>query len=110
MPYVKEGAHLYSPAGASTIHQELQDGYLPLPVVQWETGNGLHFRSEAITIGPVEASITYVRHTLENRSAKDRKGEILISIRPAQINPKWQYGGLSPIKSIRYGNEPENRW
>ncbi|MEX0829912.1 MAG: discoidin domain-containing protein [Nitrospirales bacterium] len=102
MPYVKEGDNLYSGAVAATITQELQDGYLPVPSVQWETGNGLHFRSEAITSGPVEASMTYVRHTLENRSDTVRQGEIIVTIRPAQINPKWQHGGLSPINSIRY--------
>ena len=105
MPYIKEGEHLYSAAGAATIHQELQDGYLPVPAVQWETGNGLHFRSEAITSGPVDASITYVRHTLENRSDTIRKGEIILTVRPAQINPQWQYGGLAPITSIKYGHE-----
>ena len=105
MPYVKEGDNLYSAAGAVNINQELQDGYLPVPTVQWEAGNGLHFRSEAITSGPVEASMTYVRHTLENRSDTVRKGEIIVTVRPAQINPKWQYGGLSPIHSIRYLNE-----
>ncbi|MDH3505320.1 MAG: hypothetical protein OEM58_12435, partial [Nitrospirota bacterium] len=94
--------------GAATIHQELQDGYLPVPTVQWETGNGLHFRSEAITSGPVDASMTYVRHTLENRSDTVRKGEIIVTVRPAQINPKWQYGGLSPIHSIRYIGETGN--
>ena len=57
MPYVKEGENLYSAAVAAKITQELQEGYLPVPIVQWETGNGLHFRSEAITSGPVDASI-----------------------------------------------------
>ena len=108
MPYVKEGDNLYSAAGAATIKQELQDGYLPVPIVQWETGNGLHFKSEAITSGPADASMTYVRHTLENRSDTVRKGEIIVTIRPAQINPKWQYGGLSPIYSIRYIGETWN--
>ena len=105
MPYVIEGDNLYSAAGAANIKQELQDGYLPVPSVQWETGNGLHFKSEAITSGPVDASITYVRYTLVNRSDTVRKGEIIVTVRPAQINPKWQYGGLSPIHSIRYVNE-----
>jgi hypothetical protein len=105
MPYVKEGDNLYSGAVAATITQELQDGYLPVPSVQWETGNGLHFRSEAITSGPIEASMTYVRHTLENRSDRVRQGEIIVTIRPAQINPKWQHGGLSPINSIKYENK-----
>jgi len=105
MPYVKEGDNLYSAAGAATIKQELQDGYLPVPIVQWETGNGLHVMSEAITSGPVDASITYVRHTLENRSDTVRKGEIIVTVRPAQVNPKWQYGGLAPIHSIRYIGE-----
>lgn len=105
MPYVKEGDQLYSAAGAATITQELQDGYLPVPTVHWETGNGLHFKSEAITSGPVDASMTYVRHTLENRSDTVRKGEIIVTVRPAQVNPKWQYGGLSPIHSIRYVQE-----
>jgi len=102
MPYVKEGDNLYSGAVAAKLTQELQDGYLPVPSVQWETGNGLRFKSEAITSGPVEASMTYVRHTLENHSDTVRQGEIIVTIRPAQINPKWQHGGLSPINSIRY--------
>ena len=105
MPYIKEGENLYSAAGAKKITQELQNGFLPVPIVQWETGNGLHFRSEAITSGPVDASITYVRHTLENRSDTERKGEIIVTVRPAQINPEWQHGGLSPINSIRYKHE-----
>ncbi|GJL61561.1 MAG: hypothetical protein NPIRA04_02150 [Nitrospirales bacterium] len=105
MPYVKEDENLYSAATAATIIQELQDGYLPVPSVQWEAGNGLHFRSEAITSGPVDTSITYVRHTLENRSNAVRSGEIIVSVRPAQINPKWQYGGLAPINSIKYEYE-----
>ncbi len=105
MPYVKEGENLYSAAVAANITQELQGGYLPVPTVRWETGNGLHFRSEAITSGPVDASMTYVRHTLENRSDTVRQGEIIVSVRPAQINPKWQHGGLSPINSIRYEHE-----
>jgi F5/8 type C domain-containing protein/amylo-alpha-1,6-glucosidase len=105
MPYVKEGENLYSAAVAANIHQELQDGYLPAPIVKWETGNGLHFRSEAITSGPVDASMTYVRHRLENRSDTLRKGDLIVTLRPAQINPKWQHGGLSPIHSIRYVHE-----
>lgn len=105
MPYIKEGENLYSAAGAKKITQELQNGYLPVPIVQWETGNGLHFKSEAITSGPVDASITYVRHTLENRSDTERKGDIIVTVRPAQINPEWQHGGLSPINSIRYKHE-----
>ncbi|WP_447964623.1 discoidin domain-containing protein [Nitrospira sp. Ecomares 2.1] len=105
MPFIREGENLYSAAGAKKITQHLQDGYLPVPIVQWETGNGLHFRSEAITSGPVDASITYVRHTLENRSDTERKGEIIVTVRPAQINPEWQHGGLSPINSIRYKHE-----
>ena len=108
MPYVKEGENLYSGAVAATITQELQDGYLPVPSVQWETGNGLHFKSEAITSGPYNASITYVRHTLENRSDTVRQGDIIVTIRPAQINPKWQHGGLSPINSIRYEHQTGN--
>lgn len=105
MPYVKEGDHLYSAAVAVKIRQELENGYLPVPSVQWETGNGLHFRSEAITSGPIDASITYIRHTLENRSDTVRQGEVVITLRPAQINPQWQYGGLSPIHSIRVEQE-----
>ena len=38
MPYVKEGENLYSAAVAAKITQELQDGYLPVPAVQWRRG------------------------------------------------------------------------
>ncbi|MDR4492913.1 MAG: discoidin domain-containing protein [Hyphomicrobiaceae bacterium] len=105
MAYVKEGEHLYSAATAVNLRQELDEGYLPVPVVLWETENDLYFRSEAITSGSVDGSITYIRHRLTNHSDTVRKGEIIVTIRPAQINPKWQYGGLSPIRSIRYVHE-----
>jgi hypothetical protein len=39
-------------------------------------------------------------NSLLNRSARKRKGALVLAIRPVQVNPYWQHGGHAPIGAI----------
>lgn len=104
MPYVYMDDTLYSAVAAEKVSQSLANDYLPLPVVEWQVKPGVTFKSEAITRGNINASISYVRYTLANDSKNAQQGKIYAVIRPIQINPVWQHGGISAITRINYKN------
>jgi hypothetical protein len=107
MPYVFTGGKLLSAFDANLVTQALDNGYLPLPSVLWDL-NGLKMKVEALTAGSVDDSITYVRYTLSNGTKVAQKGKIFLAIRPVQVNPPWQYGGLSSITALEY--VPGGEW
>ncbi|HEX4352829.1 MAG TPA: discoidin domain-containing protein, partial [Polyangiales bacterium] len=80
--------------------QSLRDGWMPMPTVQWSPQSGLTIRSEAITVEQNGQPITLLRHRLQNTGAKRIEGELTLLVRPLQINPPWQNGGISPIHEI----------
>ena len=41
-----------------------------------------------------------VEYSLLNRSARKRKGALVLAVRPVQVNPYWQHGGHAPIYAI----------
>ena len=107
MPYVFTGGKILSAFDANRVTQSLENGYLPLPSVLWDL-NGLKLTVEALTSGSVDDSITYVRYTLSNETKAAKKGKLFLAIRPVQVNPPWQYGGLSSITSLEY--VPGGEW
>lgn len=107
MPYVFTGGKLLSAFDANLVTQALENGYLPLPSVLWDL-NGLKLTVEALTHGSVEDSITYARYTLANETKSVQKGTFFLAIRPVQVNPPWQFGGLSTITSMEY--VPAGEW
>lgn len=101
MPYVFTGGKLLSAFDASCVTQSLDSGYLPLPAVLWDL-NGLKLTVEALTCGSMDDSITFARYKLSNDSQTGRNGKFFLAIRPVQVNPPWQFGGLSNITSMEY--------
>lgn len=101
MPYIWMDGELYSALDTEERIQYMEDGFLPLPVVQW-TFPDWTLKAEAITCGTVRDSVTYVRYTLKNRSEDVQSGRVFLAIRPVQINPPWQHGGMSPISRLEY--------
>ncbi|MFH1368028.1 MAG: discoidin domain-containing protein [Elusimicrobiota bacterium] len=83
------------------VTQSLEKGYLPIPAVTWEAKN-LVFNQKIFAAGETGKSGSYVRYSIENISPYEVSGKLFVAIRPFQINPPWQYGGLSEIKSLRY--------
>lgn len=95
MPYIFTGGRLISALDAGVVTQTLDSGYLPLPSATWLTDH-LRLNVEALAAD----AVTHVRYTLSNTSSKPQAGRLFLAIRPVQINPPWQYGGLTDIRSM----------
>src|SRR6266513_611 len=84
---------------ASGTHS-LRNGWMPMPAVQWSPHPGLQLRSEAIAAAQAAGPVTLVRHRLVNTGANRVDGQLAIVVRPMQVNPPWQHGGVSPIRTV----------
>lgn len=80
--------------------QRLEDGYLPIPHVQWRaTGWSLDTSLFASPEG-----VLHARYRLTNGGATARTMRLVLALRPYQVNPPAQFlsqqGGVSPISAI----------
>jgi hypothetical protein len=100
MPYIFLDGKLITAADCE-VRQSLENGYLPVPSVEWNYQN-LILRQKIFTSGSKGKSTTYVWYVLENTTPEIIKGKLYLSIRPIQLNPPWQYGGLSEIREIEF--------
>jgi hypothetical protein len=105
-PFVYINDKLHSALDAKKLRQELEKGYLPMPRVTWDLET-VQLQVQAYTHGTASNATTYARYILRNTSATIATGKLYLAIRPVQINPPWQYGGLSPIKSMAFTNKDE---
>ena len=80
--------------------QTLREGWLPMPSAEWTTEPGLSMRSEAFALEQSGQPVTLLRHRLQNTGKRRIDGELFLLLRPSQINPPYQYGGISPIHDI----------
>ena len=87
----------------------LARGWLPIPSVRWPD-----LMITAYAAGGPEQSTLYVDYVLQ--SAQALNATLFIAVRPFQVNPPWQFlgvtGGTSTIHDIRYQNhvvEIDNR-
>ncbi|HPF99560.1 MAG TPA: discoidin domain-containing protein [Kiritimatiellia bacterium] len=106
MPYVFTDGELRSALDAKTLTQALDDGYIPQPSVTWDLG-GLKLTIEAMAWGGTDDSLIMARYRLLNESRSPKDGRFFLAVRPVQVNPPWQYGGLSPIRSLEYAKLQE---
>jgi hypothetical protein len=105
-----KGAPLVQPvwhdaAGASAafdkpITHRLRDGWMPMPTAQWSPRAGLQLQSEAFAIAQRDHPVTLVRHRLVNEGEHVIEGDLALLVRPMQVSPPWQNGGLAPIRAI----------
>ncbi|NLA68913.1 MAG: coagulation factor 5/8 type domain-containing protein [Gammaproteobacteria bacterium] len=101
-PFVLADGALVSWADASP-RQSLQDGYLPIPSVDWRHP-GFSLRVTAFAAGEPRNSQLVLRYRLANTSAGPRELRLALAVRPLQVNPPSQFlntvGGVSPITDI----------
>ncbi len=85
--------------------QKLEDGYLPIPVVEWNTDQ-LNLTTKIFASGKAGSSVFYLTYKIRNCSNEFQKGKFFLAIRPFQVNPPWQFlnnpGGTAKINSIDY--------
>jgi F5/8 type C domain-containing protein/alpha-L-rhamnosidase-like protein len=86
----------------------LEDGYLPIPSVEWTTPRrgALRLAITGWIAGPAERPSLVVRYRVTNRGSATRRPTLYIAIRPFQVNPPWQFlgtpGGTARVDSIRW--------
>jgi hypothetical protein len=95
-PFIMMGDHLFSWADVK-LEQRLEEDYLPLPSVRW-LGPGWKLDISAVAWGDPGKTWSAVRYRLSSETNFD--GQLALAIRPVQLNPIWQYGGMSPIRTI----------
>lgn len=85
--------------------QELEDGILPVPTVEWEAET-VRLRVTAFDAGGADASCVVARYRVENRSSRSRDVTLFLALRPFQVNPPSQTlnlrGGIAPIRKIDF--------
>ncbi|HEY8946816.1 MAG TPA: discoidin domain-containing protein, partial [Polyangiaceae bacterium] len=101
-PFVVMNGEVTSWAGVSTSHR-LADGYLPLPTVTWHhPAWHLHVSAHVGNLGT--GSELGARYELENRTSKSLDVQLVLAVRPLQVNPPTQSlnlaGGVSLIRSL----------
>lgn len=75
----------------------LEDGYLPLPEVKWKYNN-IEFVQRPFW--PENEDVCYVFYRLKNNSENEKSFKLILTIRPVQLNPKWQNAGYTKINNI----------
>src|SRR5690606_23675687 len=101
-PFVLVGDHLVTWADTAP-RQSLQDGYLPIPSVDWRHDD-FSLRVTAFAAGTPEQSQLVLRYRLANTSGREQDLRLALATRPLQVNPPAQFlntiGGVSRITDI----------
>lgn len=87
-------------AAGQTVQHALRDGWKPMPSATWAPQPGLELRSEVFAIERDGQPVTLLRHRLHNSGTTTINGTLALVVRPMQMNPPWQNGGLSPIRDV----------
>ena len=82
--------------------QTLRGGWMPMPTVAWSPQRGLELRTEAIAVTTAAGPATLVRYRLENSGPVAVDGQLALLVRPVQVNPPWQHGGISEIRAVGF--------
>lgn len=103
-PIVIEGSRVVTWADAK-VTQSLQDGYLPIPSVDWQA-HGWQLRTTAFARGAPGQSQLVARYELRNDSDQKRFLRLVLMVRPFQVNPPTQFlntpPGVSPIARLAW--------
>ena len=95
-PFVIDGGRFVTWADVK-LDQRLEDDYLPMPSTRW-TADKWTLDITAVALDPIAAPSTAVRYRLVNTGSEPFSGKLALAVRPVQLNPIWQHGGMSPIK------------
>jgi hypothetical protein len=99
-PFLTMGGVLRTRADVQ-LTQSLERGHLPLPHVQWK-GDGFELSIRAFAAGSPGKSTTYVSYEVRNTGSGILTGQLHLAIRPFEVNPPWQWGGLHRVPEIRF--------
>lgn len=99
-PFLCLDCKVLSALDAAAVTQGLVDGALPLPSVAWHLPEAT-LTVESLIQGSVTDSVNVVRYTVTNtNTSRTLSGELFLAVRPIQVNPVWQHGGLAEIREL----------
>jgi hypothetical protein len=88
--------------------QTLQDGYLPIPSVEWSHPS-LQLTTTAFADGTPADSQLVVRYRLRNPDTASHGYRLALALRPFQVNPPTQFlsvqGGVSRIDTLSFAGK-----
>jgi hypothetical protein len=99
-PLWRDASGTAAGADGHALTHALRDGWKPMPSVRWSPQPGLELRSETFAIERNGQPVTLLRHRLRNTGNTPVSGTLSLLVRPMQMNPPWQNGGLSPIHDV----------
>lgn len=106
-PFVVTDGRLLSWADVKQ-KQTLQDGYLPIPSVEW-THPSLQLTTTAFADGTPADSQLVVRYRLRNPGNASHSYRLALALRPFQVNPPTQFlsvqGGVSRIDTLSFAGK-----
>ena len=106
-PFVVTDGHVLSWANVQQ-KQTLQDGYLPIPSVEW-THPSLQLTTTAFADGTPADSQLVVRYRLRNPGTASHSYRLALALRPFQVNPPTQFlsvqGGVSRIDTLSFAGK-----
>jgi hypothetical protein len=83
----------------------LREGYLPMPSVFWQHPLA-DLRVEAAADGPAKAPRLLVRYTVTAPANQPLKGQLVLGLRPWQVNPPQQFlntpGGAVEVRDLSW--------
>ncbi|HEY6642804.1 discoidin domain-containing protein [Povalibacter sp.] len=86
--------------------QELREGWMPMPTVRWSPQPGVTLQTDAFAVAQNGAPVTLTRYRVRNTGTAPVQGQLALIVRPLQVNPPWQHGGIAPIRTVRIQGEP----
>ncbi|WP_167954386.1 carbohydrate binding domain-containing protein [Sphingomonas jejuensis] len=103
-PFVEIDGRRIGWADVRTSHA-LEDGYLPVPHVDWE-GDG--WRMRTTLFADAGAPRLMARWEITNHGDAPKRVRLLLAVRPFQVNPPAQFlsqqGGVSRIEAVRWAD------
>lgn len=87
-------------ADNGTRTHALRDRWMPMPSVAWSPRAGVSVENTAFAIEQGGQPVTLVRYRVRNDGSTPVDGTLSLLVRPWQVNPPWQHGGVSPIRRI----------
>ncbi|MBV9464002.1 MAG: discoidin domain-containing protein, partial [Verrucomicrobiae bacterium] len=103
MPFVATGGRVWTSEQFTASHT-LEKNFLPIPMVSLAS-DAVSLSVSAVSYGPAGESSSAVRYRLENPGKEPLKATLGLAVRPLQLNPPWQYGGFSAIKSAKINGQ-----
>ena len=99
MPYLYIDNKLISAEDVKAVRQSLEEGYLPIPAVEWDNGN-LSFNQKLFSHTAAGNSSVCIWYSLQNKGKAPVSGKLFLTVRPFQVNPSWMFGGFVEIPNV----------